>query len=305
MIETSVRPSEQSVEESLRADLARGDALAGTVQPILQHLLGSDNMALFGDEIVARVRGMLHHLAGMLLTAAQVEPDIAMLDLLCGALSESPGMLAHLHATALEWQLAERLEQRFGVDPVVPPLLQALIASPEPQTQELAMRLLAAQARWCQGQRRMQLSRTELPGELLHAALLALRSAHAGSEAADARIRATYDEGTTRLGMAARLVASMGSAAGVALDLRHGGGMLFATALASGSGQARDVALLATHEAQLARLAVSLRACGQSPAAVGQQILMLHPDATLPSGFERLSVERAAAILSEAHHAGR
>lgn len=297
-----MRISGEPIEEGLRAELARGAAVANTVKPILRHLLGSESSSLLGDEILARVRGMQAHLARLLLAAAgeQQESGAEQELALSEALIEDTQMLEHLHALAIEWQLAERLEQDFALDPVVPPLLQALIASPEAETQDLAMKLLAAQARWCQGQRRMQLAPTELPGELFHGALLALRSILSDTaNDSEAQLRARYDEGTTRLGLAARLVTSMGSAAAVALDIRHGGSALFVTTLALGSGQSRDVSILATHQAQATRLALGLRAAGLSTSAVEQQLVLLHGEARLPAGFERLAIERAAAILSD------
>ena len=63
------------------------------------------------------------------------------------ALAGSSALLSHVHSLALEWQLTERLQSRIALDPVLPPLVQALIASPEPATAELAMQFLAAQAR--------------------------------------------------------------------------------------------------------------------------------------------------------------
>jgi hypothetical protein len=307
MIEAAVRISGEPIEEGLRAELARNAAVAGTVKPILRHLLGTESSSLFGDEIVACVRGMQAHLARQLLATARehresgAEQEIALSE----ALLQDSQMLGHLHALAIEWQLTQRLEQHFAIDPVVPPLLQALIASPEAETQDLAMKLLAAQARWCQGQRRMQLTPAELPGELFHAALLALRSIIGdAANFGEAQLRAGYDEGTTRLGLAARLVTSMGSAAAVALDIRHGGSALFVTTLALGSGQSRDAAILATHQAQATRLALGLRAAGLSTSAVEQQLVLLHGEARLPAGFERLGIERAAAILSDAHDGG-
>lgn len=306
MNETAVRPSEESVEENLRADLARGRAATDTLHPVLRHLLSSQNSALFGDEVIARVRGMLGSLAHKLLAAAGIAPQHGETDALALALSRHSDVLAHLHALALEWQLAERLEQRFAIDPVVSPLLQAMIASPEAETQDLAMRLLAAQARWCQGQRRMQLAPAELPGELLHAALSCLSAvaSHAGDDA-EPHISASLGEDESRLALLARLVTSMGPAAGVALDMRHAGSALFATALALGSGDTREQVLLGAHDESLVRLAVALRSAGQSASAIGQQLLVLHDDAALPLGFDRLSVERARAILVGTRDASR
>jgi hypothetical protein len=307
MIETAVRTNGDSVEHHVRAQLARSDASAATIQPILRHLLGRGRSSMLSDEVVARIRGMHGYLVQQLLPLS-LAGDVRTIaeDRLTHALNESPQILAHLHAAAMEWQLAEQLDHNYAVDPVVSPLLQALIASPSPQSQELAMKLLAAQARWCQGQRRMQLSAQELPGELFHEVLLAVRSVVGdAAQTGEDRLRAGYDEGATRLGLAARLVTSMGSAGSVALDLRHGGSMLFVTALSLGSGQAREQAIFSTDEGQGLRLALGLRAAGLAAGMVEQHLLLLHGEAYLPSGFDRLNAERAAALLAEMSDARR
>jgi hypothetical protein len=307
MIETAVRISGEPIEEHFRVDLARDDAFAGSVQPILRHLLGTEDGSMFGDDILARIRGMQAHLACQLLAACSQGGNAehrGLLPDLSQALLESRQILSHLHALALEWQLAERLERQYGVDPVVSPLLQALIASPDAETQGLAMNLLAAQARWCQAQRRMQLAPLELPTELFHIALLTLRAVCGeGAESGETKLRSEYVEGGSRLGLSARLVASMGSASTVALDLRHAGVMLFATALALGSRQARHRILLSTHAPRSLRLGLSLRACGLATPAIEQQLLLLYGEAHLPTSFDRLGPERAAAILADAHDA--
>ena len=307
MIETAVRMNGESVEQHVRAELARGDATAATIQPVLRHMLGHDRTAILNDEIVARIRGMLSYLVQQLLASGGSAGNRrGVEDSLAQALAENARVLAHLHASALEWQLAEWLEQHYAIDPVVPPLLQALIASPGPDTQDLAMKLLAAQARWGQTQRRMQLSLTELPGDLFHQALIAARSVAGDAfQDAEARLRAGYDEAATRLALAARLVLSMGNAASVALDVRHGGSALFATALALGSSQTREQAIFSAHEGQGIRLALGLRSAGLTPGMVEQQLLLLHGDAALPAGFERLNAERTAALLTETNDARR
>jgi hypothetical protein len=165
------------------------------------------------------------------------------------------------------------------------------------------MKFLAAQARWCQSQRRMQSSLTELPGELLHESLQALQSI-CGEDAAQAddAIRQNYTESAGRLALATRLVASMGSAAQVALDLRHGGSALFSTALALASNDSRDRVILAMNERQTTRLALQLRSAGLTPVMVEQQLVLLHGAATLPSGFDRLGIEHVRALLAGTHH---
>ncbi|MBS1240286.1 MAG: hypothetical protein H6R45_992 [Proteobacteria bacterium] len=303
--------SEYNVEDLLRLELAEGDAMIGALGPILRHLLASDTYSLFSDETIARVRGMVENLARQLLHA---ESDAAELetpedfvaervDALAGALLGNGPLLNHLHALAIEWQLAERLHSRNGVDPVLSPLLQALIASSDPDTATAAMTALAAQARFVQGLRRMELSLTELPGDLFHTALVTFRTlaSEADSESAEiaeAALRANFDESRSRLGLLSRLVTGMGSGAIAALSVDHAGVAIFLTALSIGSGQDRDITVLSTSDRQLARLALALRAAGLKPAAVEEQFVYLHPEIALPEGFEQLRADRAAALLS-------
>jgi hypothetical protein len=315
MIETAVQAGPgPAVEITLRDQLAHGDALIGTIAPILRHLLANDEHSVFSDEIIARVRGMMEHVARQLLeTQAELagegedrEHSRAAIEALKDRFVAYPPFLAHVHALAMEWQLTERLHARLALDPVLSPLLQALIASTEGSVATNAMAMLAAQARFAQAQRRMELPLAELPGDLLHSALLALRNrageaedvqAHAAE--AERRIRSRYDESRSRLGLIARLVTGMGGGAGVALSVTHGGVAIFISALAMASGQDRDMAVLATNEGQLARLALALRASGLKPEMVEEQFVSLHPDAALPEGLVQLSPDRAAALLAQ------
>lgn len=299
---------------ALRDELAGGDAMLGTVAPILRHLLANDEHALFGDEVIAAMRGMLADLARQLLEAAApahggagepaADPAEAAL---IAEFTRQPALLSHLHALALEAQLARRLETRLALDPVLSPLLQALIASNQPGVAGSAMALLAAQARFVQNQRRMHLPLGELPGDLLHLVLLALRGLGEGdaqlqarAEVAEQQIRRSYDEGRSRLGLIARLVLGMGGGVTAALSLTHAGAAIFLSALAIASGQDRALAVLSTSETQVARLALALRAAGLKPAAIAEQFEILHPDVTLPPQFELLGPDEAVALLSRA-----
>jgi hypothetical protein len=312
MIETPVRTSGAPDTEYLRAELARGDALAGTVLPILRHLLSNDSGILFGDEILAQVRAMLSSLARELLDRGRGEGEVDGQDssrrhALTEALLSTPTLLSHLHAQALEWALTERLEALCGVDPVVPPLLQHWIASPERALQSLATRLLAAQARWCQAQRRMTIDLHELPGETLHAVLLTSRSAlpdDPRGERAEAAIRERYDEGATRIGIAARFVSELGDRADAALELEQAGATLFITTLALYSGEARDAVTLATHEVQPARLALTLLATGLTWVAAERQIGLLHPQTRVEPGLALVDAQQAADILRDTRRSG-
>jgi hypothetical protein len=299
MTDTAVDTDGQdSVEQALRAKLARGDALAGTVQPILRHLLDSDNASVFSDEILARVRGMAADLASQLLNGEGHVPEHDAGE----RLDHSP-ILTHLHALALEWQLTERLEQRCAIDPVVPPLLQAVITSAHDESKAAAMKVLSVQARWCQAQRRMQLPLGELPAELFDAALLTRRAVAGDCDRGDrseAWTCQTYDEGPGRLALLARLVTSMGGSSAGLLDLGHAGVALFLSALALGSRQERDRLILSTHEARLTRFGLALRAAGLVSPDFDRQILTLHPDAVPDREIAQLRAAQATAILGHA-----
>ena len=306
-----------AVEGVLRDELSRGDVSAHTVLPVLRHLVSGQSNSVFSDEILARVRGMLEDLAVSLLgelakasTSGTDGPVLADdISTLRASLMDNALLLGHLHALALEWQLTERLQERLSIDPVVTPLLQKLIASPDGDLQDLAMRLLAAQARWCQAQRRMRLPLSELPAELLHIALMTLK-AHAGATGlplervvvAETRIRDRYDEGAGRLGLAAQLILGLGGSADTALSVSSAGLCLFLSALAHFSSQERDAMVAATHENQLARLALSLRAAGLRPRAVEEEFQAFHPDILLPDGFETVTPDGAAAMLFSGQH---
>lgn len=298
----------ESAEFLLREELARGDAVLGTVTPILRHLLANDDNAIFGDEIIARVRGMTADVAHQLLRELAVAngDDLAGpahddLEQLTETLTRSSAFLGHVHALSLEWQLTERMAARLSLDPVLSPLLQALVGSRDETTSGLAMKFLAAQARFGQSQRRMRLPLGELTADLLHGALLALRTVKGAGEtmnAAEATIRSRYDEGGSRLGLISRLVTGMGGGIVAALAISHAGVAIFLSALAQASGQERDLSVLSTSDGQIARLTLALRAAGLKPQTVEEQFVALHPQAAIPDGIDRLGTERAASILA-------
>jgi hypothetical protein len=307
---------ESRVEAPLHAELARGDALLGTVAPVLRHLVVNEDHSFFGDEIIARTRGMLTDLALQLLDAmasgdaVTPEPAPEALEAVATLLAAQPDLLAHLHALAIEWQLTERLEFRLSVDPVLTPLLQALIGSTDPEVARPAMALLAAQARFAQGQRRMQLAVGELPGDLLHSALLAFQQAvgeahHEAANAAVATIRRGYDEGRSRLGLMARLLSGLGGGISAALKIGHSGVAIFLSAVALASGQGRETVALTTNEGQALRLALALRAAGLKPASIREQLVAIHPELSLDPAFDGLSMDQAAVLLANAPSGAR
>ena len=300
----------EAVEQVLREELVQGDLAIAAARPILRHLLSNDNQALFSDEIVARIRGMMRDIARQLLETQAEAAGITdrpgfpgeQHEALAQRLFADAAFLAHSHALAVEAQLLERVRARSGIDPVLTPLIQELAAGSDAATAALAMAVLAAQARFVQYHRRMELPLRDLPGELFHKALLAMRDTPGDStdatSAAERQLRDAYDERAGRPGLLARLVSSMGGRAARALAIDHAGLSIFTTALAMASGQPRDLAVLSLSGRQFARLALSLRVAGLPPEAVEAQFAYLHPEIGLPEGFELVRTDAAATLLT-------
>lgn len=294
-----------ALEAVLRDELARETRALATVVPVLRHMLASEGHKLVSDAILARVRGMLSDLAAQLL-AAETGRDAAIRvpaggemrthDELADALAGDALLLAHCHALAAESALAERLHQHRGIDPVLSPLLQELIAATEPEVAELAMNTLAAQSRFIQSQRRMELSLLELPAELFHA----LTARHLSAREATRKLHEAYDEGMTRIGLLARLVSAMRRGAIAALALDHAGLALFASALSGMGRGSREDAVLACQEGQGARLALMLRSTGAASEDVARLFALVDPSAGAPPGLEDITPDRARMLLGAA-----
>lgn len=122
-----IEQAADTVEESLRDALANGDAVLATARPVLLHLVNNDRDTLFNDEIIARVRGILHDIARQWLFALAETAQLQnrerfvqdRVEICAGGLSENAELLAHAHVLTLESQLAERLQESSGIDPVL------------------------------------------------------------------------------------------------------------------------------------------------------------------------------------------
>lgn len=300
-----------TVEQVMRDELADGDGVLIATRPILAMLLVNRDQSLFSDEVIARIRGMIGHIAQQALLACgeaggQDNPAALVAEAhegLTQLLLADSAFLSHAHALTQEFALAEQLHRRSEIDGVLSPLLQELAASSDAALAAAAMRVIAAQARFLQQMRRMELPLAELPGDLFHKALLLMQNCLEDSPVAvagAANLRAAYDEGEGRLGQLSRLVSALGPRATRALAIDHAGPALFATALGMASDQDRNLVLLSFGENQLARLALALRAAGLGQSAVEEQFIYLHPDALLPEGFDAWTPARAAALLAAA-----
>lgn len=290
----------------LRAALARGDELVARSGPALHRILAVEDRSLLSEAVVAQVSGMLADLADQLVAArgASIEP-VAAREAVAARLLLVDALRTHCQALALEWRLAVKLEAELAIDPVLSPLIQALVADADPNVGAVAMAVLAAQARFAQSQRRMQLPLGELPAELFHAALLAAREAVAAAgqddaARAEARLRAGYEEGAGRLALLARLVATAGGIPTPMPTLEDGGVALWLSTLAARSGEDRERTACAAADPLLGRLLLTLRAAGVAPAEAERQALRTQPDAVLPRGLQDIGTREAAQWLAEA-----
>lgn len=288
----------QSAGDLLRAGLARAERARAAIPPVLGHLVSNEQQVLFSDEAVARTRGMIESLARQLAcrTADAGGEDSA----LSAGLAAHEGLLAHCHALALEAQLTERLARDAGLDPVLTPLLQDLIAAPEAESAALAMTLLAAQARFVQGQRRMETAIDQLPADLLHDVLVTfVQTCGARAEQVAADLRSQFDEGRSRTALLARVLLDGDGTLAAALSPDRAGLALFVSALALSTGVDRDTAVIAAMDGQQARLALLLAACGLDAARIEAIVLSFHPDAPLAPLAAALGREEARHLLAE------
>lgn len=283
-----------SAESLLRGELARTRQALAAVPQVLAQLLASDHAGLFSEEVLAHTRGVLDSLAIELLREVD-QPDGDSLARLTAGLSAEPALLAHCHGLALEWQLTEKLQRDLRIDPVLSALVQESVAAPEADRAALAMAVLAAQARFVQGQRRMQSSLAELPADLLHLALFRLVEA-CGERAGGAAtaLRSRHDEARSRAALLTRLLLALEPGFTAGIDPARGGIALFASALALATGLPRERVITAAAAGQTAVLATMLIAAGLDRSGAAQVLLALQPDVDPP--MHCLSSDRAAAM---------
>jgi len=294
-----------AAEHPLRAALARGDDLRARSGPALLHMLAAQDRSLVSEAVVAHVGGMLADLALQLADASGGASNRAVFEGVFGRLVKHDALRAHCQALALEWRLSVQLEADIALDPVLSSLVQALVGHADPGVGAIAMAALAAQARFAQAQRRMQLPLGELPAELFHAAVVEARLAMPGrgpeeGARAEARLRETFDEGAGRLALLARLVGAAETIPAPMPAIEEAGVALWLTTLSARSGEDRDRTACAAADPLLGRLLLTLRAAGVSPAEAERQALRVQPDAALPSGLQDIGTREAAQWLAEA-----
>jgi hypothetical protein len=302
MSDGTVHPADgESAKTVLRSALTRADARVDGIMPVLRHLVAAEPDPALNDEAITRVRSMIGDLSAQLIGNGESDQLSVRLS---SELVKDAALLAHIHSLALEWQIAESLNARLGVDPVVSPLLQSLISSADMAVQSAAITFLAAQARWRQTQSRMKLPLRELPVDALHSVLQTLRTLSyeyadlwQRADQMETLLRSEYDEGATRLGAASHLLASILHGGWPVLDVIETGATLFLSAASTLSWQRRENVVLAAHDGQFTRLALALRAAGAEPLKINEQLAALYPDAPLPANLRDLSQADAGAIL--------
>ncbi|ABD26474.1 hypothetical protein Saro_2035 [Novosphingobium aromaticivorans DSM 12444] len=299
----------EAIEALLREELFRADEAIVHQGPILRYLLRNDDSSIFSDDVIARVRGMVDDIARQLIDALDEDEDAGEGDAFCSRLAShlctDQSLLDHLHMLAVEWQLTEKLQGRLGLDPVLTPLLQELIAAPDPDVAARGMNLLAAQARFGQTVRRMQAPLIELPADLHAAALTALKAtfgadpaAHAAVAAPQARLHAARVAHSSRLDLLAHAVEAVGGALPEALSVQNAGVALFLSGLGIAAGIPREAAVMCTTDGQRARLLLAMAAAGMARGNVVANFSAIHPDVSLPSDVDSVHPDRAAALLS-------
>lgn len=297
----------QTLATALHQALVRGDLVQNAQIPIVAELIGSSHAVFVSEEIAARVRAMIDCLAAEIEEICQcVSPGDAK-DCEGGEdfdeLSACPSLLKHCLACAFEGELALRLEGSIGLDPVLSPLLQELVASERGETAELGMHAVTAQARFIQSYRRMSLSLGEIPADILHDMLgrweaVARKSRPEGvAEKVVEEVKSHYSEASSRAGLLARLFKALGKAAGPSLLLEHAGLGLFASALALRSGQTRDTTMLSMQAGQEARLALAMVSAGLREEQLVHQLGYFCAASFLPHGILGLDRQSARTIL--------
>lgn len=297
--------SADAANHPLRAALVRGERAYADSAPALRHLLAAMDHSLIGEAVVAQVRGQLADLARQLVEArSHGEAAGTVVEAMLARLVADADLSAHCQALALEWRLAQRLEAEQAIDPVLSPAMQGWVAQADAALGSLAMAALAAQARFAQAQRRMELPLAELPAELFHAALSAARevipdAAPDASPRGETLLRADYDEAASRLALLARLAREAAPLASRDLPLEEAGVALWLSILADGSGQSRDRTACAAADPHLGRLLLTLRAAGTPSAEAERQALRIQPDAEIPRGLDDVSTREATQWLAD------
>ena len=299
-----------SLSASLRADLAGDDRALSGVVPVLSHLLAFPGEALVSDDVIARMRGLIGGIArqfpapdGEDAAAAKDGASAGAVDSLAATLAGNGGLMMHCYGLAVEGALTLKLSDTQGLDPVMSALLKELIASKDDTIAELAMQFMASQSRFAEGQRRVDTPILELPPWLFDEAVNIWKAWASGQQianiaAVETELRGQYDEGRTRHSLLERLLGTLGASADVVCEIETAGLAIFASAIARGTQQPRELIILSCQMQQNLRLALALKSCALTAEAIARQFAFLGHDIALPEGFDAWDDDDAAQLLA-------
>ncbi|MCP9223315.1 hypothetical protein MKP08_11190 [Erythrobacter sp. LQ02-29] len=289
---SSASNPQAALRDALREE-RRASEWAAQALPVL--VAGGDQ--LLGQDIVARVEGMVASLADQLADALRAEDRQEFAAQIRAELAFDTELVAFLHSLAMEFRAATRLSRDAGLDMVAPPELRALSSSDSPAPSRLASSAIAAQARYLGDMIAMRLPLAELPAEMFDRLVSRLDVFDAAGP-----LRAGYEEGETRLTLLSRLATSRLAFDRPAMDCRQSGLALFLTRLADGSGLDRTSISLAWGSPSFTRLALAMRASGMDIADIGRQCALVAPSASLPPAVENVDPEEAKMMIAGADH---
>ncbi len=300
------RSTHDEIEAGLRDSLSKGDAAFSSVAPVLGHMLDESWPSIVTESTLAHVRGMIFGLAGELGASAPQKASAlgSSLEQFGRSLFADKAMLEHCFTLAVEGEVTERLASDHAMDRVLSPLLQELVGSQDQTVAELAMQCITAQSRFARAHARMQTQLNELPPDLFHSILSSWQE-FATQHRLDLPIQAVetlrkqYDENATRIALLERLIGAVGPGARAALELRHAGFALFATALAKLSSQSRALAVLASQAPASPRLALSLRAAALDGTDIEAILALLGGETPHVSGMAQILPDQAQSILND------
>ncbi len=297
---------DRSRDEQLAAALTRADLALCSSVPIVKHLIDGTDSSLFSDAIIARVTGMAANVAYQLaggihdetMTGIENAATKAFFTLLVG----DDAFIAHCHALACEYSVIERLRAVQSIDPVLTPMLQAVIASDDATLSGEAMAVLSAQARFMRHLERMELPLSELPGDIFDT-IIGLSCGVAPQDGEvnrdrETAMRANYDEAAGRIAKLDRLVNRLGKSAMAALAIDHAGVALFLSSLACLSHQPRDMFAMSMDTDQIVRLAIAMRAVGLDADKLASQLELIAPDLQTTDMIARMGPDRARELLA-------
>ncbi|WP_228243816.1 hypothetical protein [Porphyrobacter sp. GA68] len=276
-------------DAAVRELIAAATAARTDLAQQLAFAIGWSDRGLFNDELIARSRGLLLHLAQQLAGAElgqnASEAPANSIDAILAALMTEPRLLAYCHALCLEYQLTTRLAREADLDPLLPRLLQEMIASADAITSRTAASCLSAQMRHLGAMERMRLPLEQLPADLLRIALAIGRTASARTDVADAveqEVRTSYQEEGTRYALFKLLVNRPEYPDKRGWQLEKAGTGLFLAAFAERAELEWVDAAALLPAGQQARFALEALSSGCTRKALSRNLILLHNQAAIP-----------------------